>query len=193
MQHRFGQQGIQNDGRPVRVVRLNQRRQLRSGDHSIHLVQELALASAFGRQVQSKGCLFHVVRPLQWFLALTDTIGGDGAYDSKPCHAEIAARGAQPSIPPRDGAKPWSESTPGAAWRNEAIDVIEKSSRREWKAASGYHRRSLAETLMYRLKTLTGHGLWAREIGSQATEVAIRAGVLNRMVALARPQSACIA
>jgi Transposase DDE domain len=122
-----------------------------------------------------------------------DTIGGDGAYDSKPCHAEIAARGAQPSIPPRDGAKPWSESTPGAVWRNEAIDVIEKSSRREWKAASGYHRRSLAETLMYRLKTLTGHSLWAREIGSQATEVAIRAGVLNRMVALARPQSARIA
>ena len=122
-----------------------------------------------------------------------DTIGGDGAYDSKPCHAEIAARGAKPSIPPRDGAKPWSESTPGAAWRNEAIDVIEKSSRREWKAASGYHRRSLAETLMYRLKTLTGHSLWAREIGSQATEVAIRAGVLNRMVALARPQSVRIA
>jgi len=122
-----------------------------------------------------------------------DTIGGDGAYDSKPCHAEIAARGAQPSIPPRYGAKPWSESTPGAAWRNETIDVIEKRSRGEWKAASGYHRRSLAETLMYRLKTLTGHSLWAREIGSQAAEVAIRAGVLNRMVALARPQSVRIA
>ncbi len=76
-----------------------------------------------------------------------------------------------------------------AAWRNEAIDVIEKSSRHEWKAASGNHRRSLAETLMYRLKTLTGHSLWAREIGSQAAEVAIRAGVLNRMVALARPKS----
>ena len=45
---------------------------------------------------------------------------------------------------------------------------------------------------MYRLKRLTGHSLWAREIGSQATEVAIRAGLLNRMVALARPQSVCI-
>jgi hypothetical protein len=39
----------------------------------------------------------------------------------------------------------------------------------EWEAASGYHRRSLAETLMYRHKALTGHSLWAREIGSQAT------------------------
>ncbi len=52
----------------LRVVRLNQ---LRPGNHSIHFVQELALASAFGRQVQSKGGLFHLVRTLQWVLALT--------------------------------------------------------------------------------------------------------------------------
>lgn len=37
----------------------------------IHLVQELTFASAFGRQVQSKGALFHLVRRLQWFLVLT--------------------------------------------------------------------------------------------------------------------------
>ncbi|BET10865.1 hypothetical protein THI4931_19070 [Pandoraea sputorum] len=79
-------------------------------------------------------------------------------------------------------------------WKvHEAIDVIEKSSRREWKVASGYHRRSLAETSMYRLKTLTGHSLWAREIGSQATEMAIGSGVLNRMTTLARPESVRIA
>lgn len=122
-----------------------------------------------------------------------DTIGGDGAYDTKPCHAQIAARAATPSIPPREGAIPWPDSTPGAAWRNAAIDAIANSSRREWKQESGYHRRSLAETLMYRLKILTGPCLWAREIGSQATEVSIRAGVLNRMAALARPQSVRIA
>jgi len=46
---------------------------------------------------------------------------------------------------------------------------------------------------MYRLKTLTGNSLLARRIGSQATEVAIRVGVLNRMTALARPQSVRIA
>jgi len=124
---------------------------------------------------------------------MIDTIGGDGAYGTKPCHAQIAARGAVPSIPPREGAKHWPASTPGAAWRNAAIDAIAKSSRREWKQAIGYHRRSLAETLMYRLKILTGSCLWARKTGSQATEVSIRAGVLNRMTALARPQSVRIA
>lgn len=55
------------------------------------------------------------------------------------------------------------------------------------------NRCLLAENLMYRLKTLTDPRLWARETGSQATEVSIRAGVLNRMAALARPQSARIA
>jgi hypothetical protein len=35
--------------------------------------------------------------------------------------------------------------------------------------------------------------LAARTIGAQATEVAIRAGVLNRMTALARPRSVRIA
>lgn len=39
-------------------------------------------------------------------------VGGDGAYDTRPCHAAIAARGTTPSIPPRDGAAPWSKRTP---------------------------------------------------------------------------------
>jgi hypothetical protein len=75
---------------------------------------------------------------------------------------------AQPSIPPREAAMPWPANTPGASWRNEAIDANARSGRQEWKKRSGYHRRSLVENLMYRLKTLTGNRLWARCIGSQA-------------------------
>ncbi|KAF1010457.1 MAG: hypothetical protein E5299_00510 [Burkholderia gladioli] len=46
---------------------------------------------------------------------------------------------------------------------------------------------------MSRFKTLTGNRLWARHIASQATEVTVRVGVINRMVDLARPQSVRIA
>ncbi len=120
-------------------------------------------------------------------------VGCEGAYDTRQCHAVIAAREATPSIPPRDGAAPWPQRIPGAAWRNDALDIIGRGSRREWKRSSGYLRRSLAETLMYRLKVLTGRSLAARTIGAQATSVPICAGVLNRMVALARPQSVRIA
>ncbi|XDJ36158.1 MAG: IS5 family transposase [Burkholderia sp.] len=118
-----------------------------------------------------------------------DVIGGDGAYDTKPCHAAIAARSAIPSIPPREGAVHWPADMPGAAWRNGAVDAIARDGRREWKQDSGYHRRSLAENAIYRFKTLTGNCLWARHIASQATEVSIRVGVINRMADLARPQS----
>ncbi|XDJ35182.1 MAG: IS5 family transposase [Burkholderia sp.] len=118
-----------------------------------------------------------------------DVIGGDGAYDTKPCHAAIAARSAIPAIPPREGAVHWPADMPGAAWRNGAVDAIARDGRREWKQDSGYHRRSLAENAIYRFKTLTGNCLWARHIASQATEVSIRVGVINRMADLARPQS----
>ncbi|KAF1013607.1 MAG: hypothetical protein E5299_00940 [Burkholderia gladioli] len=46
---------------------------------------------------------------------------------------------------------------------------------------------------MYRFKTLTGNCLWACHIDSQATQVAVRVGVINRMADLARPQSIRIA
>ncbi|QRR06800.1 IS5 family transposase [Burkholderia sp. MS455] len=124
---------------------------------------------------------------------LLDVIGGDGAYDTKPCHAAIAARGATPSIPPREGAAHWPANTSGAKWRNDAVDTTARLGRDEWKKGSGYHRRSLVENAMYRFKMLTGNHLWARRTDTQATEVAIRVGVLNRMADLARPQSVRIA
>ncbi|KAF1012777.1 MAG: hypothetical protein E5299_01088 [Burkholderia gladioli] len=46
---------------------------------------------------------------------------------------------------------------------------------------------------MYRFKTLTGNCLWVRHIASQATEFAVRVGVINCMADLARPQSVRIA
>ncbi|XDJ35685.1 MAG: hypothetical protein V3Q69_02240 [Burkholderia sp.] len=48
------------------------------------------------------------------------------------------------------GTTHWPADTPGAAWRNGAVDAIARDGRREWKKDSGYHRRSLAENAMYR-------------------------------------------
>ncbi|WP_236610748.1 transposase [Verminephrobacter aporrectodeae] len=123
-----------------------------------------------------------------------DIVGGDGAYDTKACHAQIAARGATPSIPrakaPCPGGRPRRAQLGAMRPLTRSQRAGRASKRREWKKASGYHKRSLVENLIYRLKTLTSHFLWARTVGSQATEVAIRAGVLNRMASLARPPSA---
>lgn len=123
-----------------------------------------------------------------------DAVGGDGAYNSKQCHAVISTRSATPSIPPRDGAVHWKASVPDTAWRNEAVvDTIDRLDRREWKKGCGYHRLSLAGNAMLRLKKLTGPCLWARRIDSQVTGVVIRLGALNRTTERARPRSARIA
>ena len=40
--------------------------------------------------------------------------------------------------------------------RDENLRRIRKAGRKRWKQESGYHRRSLAETAMFRFKTIFG-------------------------------------
>ncbi|MGY3896887.1 transposase, partial [Aeromonas enterica] len=78
------------------------------------------------------------------------TVYADGAYDTKACHELIKRKGAKACIPPRKNAGLWDEGHP----RNEAVLVMRKEGLTYWKQQSGYHRRSLAETAMYRFKQL---------------------------------------
>lgn len=58
-----------------------------------------------------------------------------------------------------------------------------------WKHAVGYHRRSLAETHMYRLKTLFGAGPKAGGFDSRVAEVYARLAAMNTMTRLGMPNS----
>ena len=122
-----------------------------------------------------------------------EVVAGDGAYDTKAARAAVAERGAQALIPPVAAAVHWPDSLPGARQRNEAIDAIAQDGKPQWKHDSGYHERSLVENLMYRFKTLTGDRLWARHVDAQDAEVAVRVGIVNRMLAVARPNSVRVA
>ena len=118
-----------------------------------------------------------------------EVVIGDGAYDTKAARAAIAGRGALALIPPAEDAVHWPASQAGAQERNEAIEHIARRGKQDWNEQSGYHRRSLVENLMYRFKTLTGDKLWARNVKVQDAEVAVRVGIINRMLVLARPKS----
>jgi len=61
--------------------------------------------------------------------------------------------------------------------------------RKAWKQESGYHRRSLAETGMMRLKTIFGQQLGARDQAAQDIELLLRCRALNHMTLLGMPQS----
>ena len=69
----------------------------------------------------------------------------DGAYDTRGCHAALAARSACAVIPARKNARPWLETTPGAQARNEILGTTRRLGRTIWRRWSGYRRRSLVE------------------------------------------------
>jgi hypothetical protein len=60
--------------------------------------------------------------------------------------------------------------------------------REGWKKEAGYHRRSLAETAMMRLKTIFSDRLRAREWRRQVTELRVRCAAMNKMTSLGTPQ-----
>lgn len=114
------------------------------------------------------------------------SVGGDGAYDTKACHAAIALRNAQAIIPPRKNARAWKGTQAGASSRNEALRACQRLGCRIWKKWSGYHRRSLVETKMNCFKRL-GERVMARTFERQVTELHIRVALLNRFSQLGRP------
>ncbi len=119
----------------------------------------------------------------------------DKACDAFDCHAAILARGAQPVIPPRKGAaiRPPPGRPDVPATRGEAVARIAEVGRDAWKAETGYHRRSLAETAMLRYKTLIGPSLRSRTFDRQKVEAAVAVRCINRFTALGMPRSMRIA
>ena len=116
------------------------------------------------------------------------SVSGDGAYDTKACHAAIAQRNAQAVIPPRKNAQTWKATLVGAHARNEALRACDRLGRSIWKKWSDYHRRSLVETKMHCFKRL-GQRVMARTFERQVVELHVRVALLNRFTQLGRPST----
>ncbi len=122
-------------------------------------------------------------------------VGADGAYDRRSVYEALARRGARAVIPPRRDAVIWrhgNRSGPRLA-RDENLRRIRKVGRAAWKRESGYHRRSLGETAMSRLKAIFGASVSSRGDGQQATEVGIRCRALNIMSHQGMPETVRVA
>ena len=119
----------------------------------------------------------------------------DGAYDHEACIDELLGRNIDPIVPPRHDAVVWlgKEVVGGPPYpRNQAITRIAEVGRKEWKREVGYHRRSLAETAMFRYKKIFGPELYSRKMDSQQQENTIKIKALNTMTALGMPKSIAI-
>jgi hypothetical protein len=59
----------------------------------------------------------------------------------------------------------------------------------EWKRETGYHRRSLSETAMYRYKQLLSPKLALRHYNAQVGEVLANVKAMNKVIRLGMPVS----
>jgi len=125
-----------------------------------------------------------------------DQVSADGAYDRQRCYDALGNKGVPHiAIPPQKNAKIWQHGnrieTPHP--RDENLRRIRAIGRKQWKKEINYHRRSLVETAMYRLKTIFGDKVPARTSNNQRTQLLLRCRALNWMTTLGMPESVVVA
>jgi hypothetical protein len=120
----------------------------------------------------------------------TNGFYGDGAYDKWKVYETLEKRGTKAIIPPQRNAKikQHGNSSGRPLSRDIAIRHIRRHGRRHWKESVGYHRRSLSETAMYRMKCCFGDHLKNRLMPNQQVEARLRSKILNRFTHLGLPQ-----
>lgn len=122
-----------------------------------------------------------------------NSVAADGSYDKRCVYKSLHkhAPAAKVLIPPRKDARIWQHGNTKAERlkRDENLRYIRKHGRTAWKHDSGYHARSLAETAMFRIKTIFGDQLSARLLETQTTQALIRCAALNKMTHLGMPVS----
>lgn len=122
--------------------------------------------------------------------AKIEQMSADGAYDKQKVYqAALDQQIPKMTVPPRCDAVLWTETPTAPHPRNTNLRRVRQIGLKAWKQESGYHRRSLAETAVFRFKTIFGDRLSAREEQRQKTEARIKCAALNRMTRLGMPES----
>ena len=108
---------------------------------------------------------------------------GDGAYDAKNCWNWAAQNKVRAVFPPRKGAriKVHGNSHLKPNQRDKHIRLRRTLGKKQWKKKTMYSRRSIAETAMYRFKTILGDHLVSRDVSNQMAEAVIKCRILNLM------------
>ena len=117
-------------------------------------------------------------------LKILNILGYD-VYNTKACHEAVRRKRALVLIPPREGAALWEQGHP----RNLAVSWQQlHGSNKQWKKRYGYHRCSISETAMYRIKQLLGGTLSMRNYNAQVGEAYAMIRALNKLTGLGMPE-----
>jgi hypothetical protein len=114
---------------------------------------------------------------------------GDGAYDQDKVYEAVAERhpAAAVIVPPRSTAVPSASAEIAPTRRDLHLRTIAYRGRMGWQKSSGYNLRSKVEASISRYKRVIGDALRSRTDETEATEIAIAAAALNRMLQFGRP------
>lgn len=112
---------------------------------------------------------------------------GDGAYDGRNTYKIAAEHHINLLAPPPKNAKLHTgedevkliEEKPEWILRNDRVARCREVGREKWKIESNYHRRSLVETQMFRLKSAFTGKINSRLQQNQYNEMAMRIYLLN--------------
>jgi hypothetical protein len=135
---------------------------------------------------QVEPLLDQIAEPVELFL-------GDGGYDRTNVYTALDEHhpDAKVIVPPRADAVLSATAETEPTQRDGHIQAIAEKGRMAWQRDSGYNERACVEGQFARWKQVIGNGLRFHSDQARATEVAIAAQVLNRM--LDRPNSVRVA
>ena len=121
-----------------------------------------------------------------------ESMTADGAYDTQDTYDILANHKTGPIkglMPPRKDAVLSEKASTSPTTRDKNILFIEEKGRLAWQKETGYNRRSLVETAMFRYKAIIGGILRSKKWENQKTEAKIGVGILNKMTKLGMPVS----
>lgn len=129
---------------------------------------------------------------------LTDPLAsftGEGADDQDKVYQAIVVRHPDAAIivPPRTTAVPSAWAERAATQRDLPLRTLAADGRMSWQKSSGDTLRARGEASIGRYQRVSGDALRSRTNEREATEVAIAAAALNRMLEFGRPKYAPIA
>jgi IS5 family transposase len=119
----------------------------------------------------------------------------DGDYDQNRVSQAVAERhpDATVIVPPRAGAVASTSADTTPTQRDRHLRMIAERGRTAWQKASGYNARAKVEASIGRYKRVIGDALRSRTEQTEATEVALAAAALNRMLGFGHPSYVRIA
>jgi len=151
---------------------------------------EIVAAILTGNNISDDAVVKKMLTQIEYDLL---SCAADGAYDKRKVYDALNEHSPDVEIliPPRKNAHIWQHgnSKEERLKRDENLRYIRQHGRQQWKNDSGYHIRSLAETFMFRLKTIFGDNLSARLSETQTSQAMIRCAALNQMTHLGMPKS----